>query len=67
MVLIFWQYFRREFGISISQATDILSQIGFFMLIMVLFPLVLGPNPDQLKQFGIAIIWISAFVSVVQA
>lgn len=67
MVLIFWQYFRREFGISISQATDILSQIGFFMLIMVLFPLVLGPNPDQLKQFGIAIIWISAFVSIVPA
>ena len=67
MILIFWQYFWREFEISISQATDILSQIGFFMLIMVLFPLALGPDPDQLKEFGIAIIWIAAFVSIVPA
>ena len=67
MILIFWHYFKREFEISISQATDILSQIGFFMLIMVLFPLALGPDPDQLKQFGMAIIWIAAFVSIVPA
>ena len=49
------------------QYPAILSQIGFFMLIMVLFPLVLGPNPDQLNQIGIAINWIAAFVSIVPA
>ena len=67
MVLIFWQYFIREFEISISQATDILSQIGFFVLIMILFPLTLGPDPNKLSEFGITIVWIAAFVSVVPA
>ena len=67
MILIFWQYFIREFEISISQASDILSQVGFFLLIMILFPLALGPDPKTLTEFGIAIVWIAAFVSVVPA
>ena len=67
MILIFWQYFMREFEISISQVTDILSQIGFFILIMILFPLTLGPDPNKLSEFGIALIWIAAFVSIVPA
>ncbi len=67
MILIFWQYFIREFEISISQVTDILSQIGFFILIMILFPLTLGPDPNKLSEFGIALIWIAAFVSIVPA
>ena len=67
MILIFWQYFMREFEISIFQATDILSQIGFFILVMILFPITLGPDPNKLSEFGIALIWISAFVSVVPA
>ena len=65
MILIFWQYFMREFEISISQVTDILSQIGFFILIMILFPLTLGPDLNKLSEFGIALIWIAAFVSIV--
>ena len=67
MILIFWQYFIREFEISISQVTDIFSQIGFFILIMILFPLTLGPDPNKLSEFGIALIWIAAFVSIVPA
>lgn len=58
MILIFWQYFMREFEISIFQATDILSQIGFFILVMILFPITLGPDPNKLSEFGIALIWI---------
>ena len=67
MIFIFWLYFIREFEISISQATDILSQIGFFMLVMILFPLTLGPDPNRLSEFGIALVWIAAFVAVVPA
>ena len=67
MIFIFWLYFIREFEISISQATDILSQVGFFMLVMILFPLTLGPDPNRLSEFGIALVWIAAFVSVVPA
>jgi len=67
MILIFWYYFKREFEISISQITDILSQLVFFILIMMLFPIALGPDPENLKEFGIAIIWIAAFVSLTPA
>ena len=67
MILIFYQYYIREFEISISQVTDILSQIGFFILIMMLFPLTLGPDPNKLSEYGIALVWIAAFVSVVPA
>ena len=34
---------------------------------MILFPLTLGPDPNKLSEFGIAIVWIAAFVSVVPA
>ena len=67
MILIFCQYFTREFEITISQVTDILSQIGFFILVMMLFPLSLGPDPKKLSEYGIALVWIAAFVSVVPA
>ena len=34
---------------------------------MILFPLTLGPDPNKLSEFGIALIWIAAFVSIVPA
>lgn len=43
---------------TFQQKRQILNQLIFLAVCLSLFPISLGPNPEILKQFGTAIVWI---------
>lgn len=54
---------QREIRLSLRYATDSLGSILFFLLTVSLFPLALGPNPNQLQQIAPAILWVCALLA----
>lgn len=59
----FMLFFTREIALSRARFGDHLAQIAFFVMIVTLFPLAVGPAPDPLAELGISIIWIAALLA----
>ena len=55
---------RRELHLKWHQAADWLHPILFFLMVLVLFPLAIGAQPNLLARVGGAAAWIAALLSV---
>jgi heme exporter protein B len=55
---------RRELQLKWHQAADWLHPILFFLMVLVLFPLAIGAQPNLLARVGGAAVWIAALLSV---
>ena len=53
----------REVRLSVRHGTDTLAAVLFFLLIVSLFPLALGPEPETLGRLAPGILWVSAVLS----
>ena len=53
----------RELRLSVRHGADTLSAVLFFLLIVSLFPLAIGPAPETLGRLAPGIIWVSALLS----
>ncbi len=49
---------------TLRQAFAWLTPLLFFIIVVCLFPLALGPDTDMLKQFAPAIIWVAALLAI---
>lgn len=56
--------FRRELALLARQKADWLNPLVFFLLVLSLFPLGIGPEPNMLKQIAPGVVWIAALLSV---
>ena len=54
---------RRQLTLSLRRPVELLNPLLFFALVIVLFPLGLGPQPDRLAQFAPGILWIVALLA----
>ncbi len=54
---------RRELRLALRQGGDSLLVVMFFVLVVVLFPLGVGPEPGILSRIGAGIIWVSALLA----
>ena len=53
----------REVRLSMRHGADTLAAVLFFLLIVSLFPLALGPEPETLGRLAPGILWVSAVLA----
>lgn len=54
---------RRQLLLAVRRPIEIGNPLLFFAMVIALFPLGLGPAPDQLAQFAPGVLWIVALLS----
>ena len=55
--------FRRDLALAYRQRSELMQPMMFFILVISLFPLGIGPNPDILQKVGPGVIWVAAILS----
>lgn len=63
MTAAFLALVRRDLGLAWRQGGDTATAIAFFVLVVVLFPLGIGPSPGILARIGAGAIWIAALLA----
>ena len=61
---IFIAHIKRDFSINTRSLIDLISIIGFMLLIIILFPLGLGPDTEKMRIVSNAIIWIGLILAI---
>ena len=54
---------RRDLSLGWAGRGDMLVVLGFFLIIVTLFPLALGPDPAQLRMIAVPVIWVAAMLA----
>ncbi|MDF2177486.1 heme exporter protein CcmB [Aliiglaciecola sp. CAU 1673] len=54
---------RRELALAYRQKSELMQPIIFFVLVISLFPLGIGPGPQTLQKIGPGVIWVAALLS----
>lgn len=54
---------RRQLVLAVRRPIEIGNPLLFFTMVVALFPLGLGPEPDQLADFAPGVLWIIALLS----
>ncbi|USD66000.1 heme exporter protein CcmB [Vibrio sp. SCSIO 43136] len=54
---------RRELLIAFRRQADILNPLWFFIIVVTLFPLSIGPDPNLLARISAGIVWVAALLS----
>ena len=53
----------RHLMLMVRSPSEVLNPLLFFLLVIVLFPLGLGPDPEQLSVLAPGILWVVALLS----
>lgn len=54
---------KRDILIAFRQRSDMVNPLFFFVMVIALFPLGMGPEPSTLKKIAPGVIWIAALLS----
>lgn len=54
---------RREMLLAIRHKGDVLNALAFFVVVASLFPLAIGPDPNQLRAIGGGVVWVAALLA----
>jgi heme exporter protein B len=55
--------FKRDLTIALRHKDDIFNPLLFFIIVVTLFPLGIGPEPNTLARIAPGIIWVAALLS----
>lgn len=58
---------RRDLVLAFRQRGDMVNPLFFFIMVISLFPLGVGPEPGQLQKMAPGILWIAALLSTLLA
>lgn len=61
--MILLNIIQRELTIAFRRPAEILNPIWFFLIVITLFPLLMGPNPELLGKIASGIAWVAALLS----
>ncbi len=61
--MIFWNIIKRELQIAMRKQAEILNPLWFFLIVITLFPLVIGPDPKLLSRIAPGVAWGAALLS----
>lgn len=54
----------RDLRLALRQPGDWLTPLGFFLLVVMFFPLAISPEPGKLAQMAPGIIWVAALLAM---
>ena len=60
----FFAQIRRDLAIAWHHRQDLAVMLVFFVIIIALFPLAIGPRQAVLTELGVPIIWIAALLAI---
>ncbi|MED5526658.1 heme exporter protein CcmB [Gallaecimonas pentaromativorans] len=63
MTSLFISLIRRDLAIAFRRKADVLNPLIFYLLVITLFPLGLGPEPQLMARLAPGIIWVSVLLS----
>lgn len=55
--------FKRDLSLAFRQRAELVQPLLFFVLVISLFPLGVGPGPETLRKIGPGVIWVAAILS----
>ena len=53
----------RDLLIALRHRSDVLTTFFFFVIVVSLFPLGVGPEPDTLREIGPGVVWVAALLA----
>lgn len=56
--------FLKDLALAYRQRAELLQPLMFFVLVITLFPLAVGPNLETLQLIGGGVIWVAAILSL---
>lgn len=56
--------FLKDLALAYRQRAELMQPLMFFVLVITLFPLAIGPNLDTLQRIGGGVIWVAAILSL---
>ncbi len=54
---------QRELRIACRRGAEVVNPLWFFLIVITLFPLGIGPDPQQLARIAPGIVWVAALLS----
>ncbi|CAH0525226.1 heme exporter protein CcmB [Vibrio hippocampi] len=63
MLSIMMQIIQRELLIAYRRQADVFNPLWFFIIVITLFPLSIGPEPNLLARISAGIVWVAALLS----
>lgn len=54
---------QRELRIAFRRGSEVVNPLWFFLIVITLFPLGIGPEPQQLARIAPGIVWVAALLS----
>jgi heme exporter protein B len=54
---------KRDLALAYRQRAELLQPMMFFLLVISLFPLGIGPGPETLQKVGPGVIWVAAILA----
>ena len=62
---LFLSLVMRDVRLSLRYGADTMAAVLFFLIVVALFPLAIGPAPETLGRIAPGIIWVSALLSAI--
>lgn len=58
---------RRDLTLAVRRRTDVLTTLVFFVIVVSLFPLGVGPEMNLLRSMGPGVVWVAALLAVMMS
>jgi len=55
--------FKRDMTVAFRRSTDVLTPLVFFAIVISLFPLGVGPEPNTLRTMAPGVLWVAALLA----
>ena len=59
----FFILLKREVVLGLRHSSELLNPLLFFLIVVTMFPLALGPEPQRLSEIAVAVIWVAAVLA----
>jgi heme exporter protein B len=63
MLNVVWCVVRRDLKLALRRRSDVLTTLFFFIVVVSLFPLGVGPEPELLRSMAPGVLWVSALLA----
>lgn len=63
----FWQLLRRDLLLAVRRGNEWINPLVFFVIVVSLFPLGIGPGAKTLQLIGPGVIWVAALLATLLA
>lgn len=64
MIVVLWSFCKRDLALAYRQRAELMQPLMFFIIVITLFPLAIGPSPEILQRVSGAVIWVAAILSL---